>query len=124
MELALRRLGDAAAAGLPDPWPGTVHDAARSRGGVLADALDRAVASTDLGLTRTPLWWRVPASARDVRVGGVPVAASPSAPALRLPGRAGELRIAWRVPARTWSFDGVTAALQRAYRARGAKPPR
>ncbi|MDT7579878.1 MAG: hypothetical protein QOK35_1142 [Pseudonocardiales bacterium] len=58
VELALRRLADAAAAGLPDPWPGTVQDAARSRGGDLADALDRAVATTDLGLTRKPLWWR------------------------------------------------------------------
>jgi hypothetical protein len=58
VELALRRLADAAAAGLPDPWPGTVQDAARSRGGDLADALDRAVAATDLGLARTPLWWR------------------------------------------------------------------
>jgi hypothetical protein len=58
VELALRRLADTAAAGLPDPWPGTVQDAARSRGGDLADALDRAVATTDLGLARTPLWWR------------------------------------------------------------------
>jgi len=75
----------------------------------------------------TPLWWRVPAGARDVRVaGGVagfPIPAAPPAPALRLPGRAGELRITWRVPARTSSFDGVTAALQKAYRERGAKPP-
>jgi len=54
-----------------------------------------------------------------VRVAGTPVGAG----ALRLPGRAGALRIAWRVPARTSSFDGVTAALQRAYRKRGAKPP-
>jgi GTP-binding protein EngB required for normal cell division len=58
VDLALRRLADDAAAGLPDPWPATVQDAARSRGGDLADALDRAVATTDLGLTRTPLWWR------------------------------------------------------------------
>jgi hypothetical protein len=48
----------------------------------------------------------------------------PSASAVRLPGRAGELRIGWRVPARTSSFDGVTAALQKAYRQRGAQPPR
>jgi hypothetical protein len=69
----------------------------------------------------TPLWWRVPASARGVRAAGVPV---PAASAVRLPGRAGELRIRWRVPARTSSFDGVTAALQKAYRQRGATPPR
>jgi GTP-binding protein EngB required for normal cell division len=58
VELALRRLADDAAAGLPDPWPETVRDAARSRAVDLTDALDRAVATTDLGLTRRPLWWR------------------------------------------------------------------
>jgi GTP-binding protein EngB required for normal cell division len=58
VELALRRLADDASAGLPDPWPDTVRDAARSRAGDLTDALDRAVATTDLGLTRRPLWWR------------------------------------------------------------------
>jgi GTP-binding protein EngB required for normal cell division len=58
VELALRRLADDAAAGLPDPWPDTVRDAARSRAADLTDALDRAVATTDLGLTRRPLWWR------------------------------------------------------------------
>ena len=58
VELALRRLADDAAAGLPDPWPDAVRDAARSRAGDLADSLDRAVATTDLGVARTPLWWR------------------------------------------------------------------
>lgn len=58
VELALRRLADDAAAGLPDPWPPAVHTAARSRAGDLSDALDRAVATTDLGMTRKPLWWR------------------------------------------------------------------
>jgi hypothetical protein len=58
VELALRRLADDAAAGLPDPWPDTIRDAARSRHTDLADALDRAVATTDLGLARQPLWWR------------------------------------------------------------------
>ena len=69
----------------------------------------------------TPLWWRVPAGARAVRATAlsIPIAAG----VLRLPGRAGELRIAWRLPRRTPSFDGVTAALQKAYRDRGAVPP-
>ena len=58
VELALRRLADDAAAGLPDPWPDAVRDAARSRAGDLADSLDRAVATTDLGVARKPLWWR------------------------------------------------------------------
>jgi len=59
VDLALRDLADDAAAGLPDPWPAGVRRAARSRSGDLADALDSAVAATDLGLTRTPVWWRV-----------------------------------------------------------------
>ena len=67
----------------------------------------------------TPLWWRVPAGARDTRIAGVPVGAG----AVRLPGRAGELRISWRVPVRSSSFDGVTAALRKSYRRRGAAPP-
>lgn len=33
--------------------------AARSRLGDLPDALDRAVAGTDLGMDRRPAWWRV-----------------------------------------------------------------
>jgi hypothetical protein len=59
VELSVRRLADDAASGLPDPWPETVHRAARSRTADLADALDRAVATTDLGVTRPPRWWRV-----------------------------------------------------------------
>ena len=58
VELALRHLADDAAAGLPDPWPHAVRDAARSRGDDLADALDRAVSTTDLGVTGKPWWWR------------------------------------------------------------------
>jgi hypothetical protein len=58
VELALRRLADDAAAGLPDPWPDAVRDAARSRGSDLADALDRAIATTDLGVAAKPWWWR------------------------------------------------------------------
>src|SRR5689334_23258106 len=58
VDLALRRLADDAAAGLPDPRPATVDAAARSRETDLADVLDRAVATTDLGWSRRPLWWR------------------------------------------------------------------
>jgi hypothetical protein len=67
----------------------------------------------------TPVWWRVPAAARSVRAPGL----AASAKHLLLPGRAGVLRIAWRLPKRSSSFDGVTAALQRAYRERGLTPP-
>ena len=67
----------------------------------------------------TPLWWRLPATARAVRVEGLAAGAK----TLLLPGRAGSLRIRWRLPRLSSSFDGVTAALQKAYRARGVKPP-
>lgn len=66
----------------------------------------------------TPLWWRVPAGARGVRVDGRRVAG-----AVPLPGRAGMLRITWRVPARSPAFDEVAASLRAAYRRRGARPP-
>lgn len=67
----------------------------------------------------TPLWWRVPAAARGVRAPGLAAGAK----VLALPGRAGQIHIAWRLPHRSSSFDGVAAALQKAYRARGLKPP-
>jgi hypothetical protein len=57
--LALRRLGERAGAGLPEPWPAAALAAARSRSDDLSDALDVAVARTDLGLSRRPVWWRV-----------------------------------------------------------------
>jgi hypothetical protein len=66
VDLALRTLSDAAAEGLPDPWPAAVHAAARSREADLPDALDRAVAGTDLGLGRPPRWWRVAGLAQTV----------------------------------------------------------
>ena len=67
----------------------------------------------------TPLWWRVPAAARDVRAPGL----APGARVLALPGRAGRLRIHWRLPRRSSSFDGVTAALIKSYRQRKLTPP-
>lgn len=57
--LALRALGERAGAGLPDPWPAALLAAARSRAGDLPDALDTAVARTDLGMVHRPLWWRL-----------------------------------------------------------------
>ncbi|MFC3503610.1 GTPase [Micromonospora krabiensis] len=57
--LAIRAVADRAAADLPAAWPGAVTTAARSRLADLPDALDRAVAGTDLGLGRRPVWWRV-----------------------------------------------------------------
>jgi GTP-binding protein EngB required for normal cell division len=57
--LAVRAVADRAGEGLPAPWATAVTTAARARLGDLPDALDGAVAGTDLGLDRRPAWWRV-----------------------------------------------------------------
>ncbi|WP_431892764.1 GTPase [Micromonospora haikouensis] len=57
--LAVRAVADRAGTDLPDPWATAVTTAARSRLGDLPDALDRAVAQTDLGLDHRPAWWRI-----------------------------------------------------------------
>jgi hypothetical protein len=57
--LAVRTVADQAGQGLPEPWSDAVLTAARSRAGDLTDALDIAIARTDLGLSRRPLWWRL-----------------------------------------------------------------
>ncbi|GAB3965908.1 hypothetical protein [Plantactinospora veratri] len=57
--LAVRAVADRAGATLPGPWPAAVTAAARSRLADLPDALDRAVATTDLGMDRRPVWWRL-----------------------------------------------------------------
>ncbi|MFB9677443.1 GTPase [Streptosporangium vulgare] len=59
MDTAIREAAGAAAAGLPAPWAAAVRQAARSRGDELEDGLDRAVATTSLGVSRRPLWWRL-----------------------------------------------------------------
>lgn len=56
--LAIRAVADRAGADLPAPWPTAVTAAARSRLPDLPDALDRAVAGTDLMMDRRPIWWR------------------------------------------------------------------
>ncbi|RJK98133.1 GTPase [Vallicoccus soli] len=58
VDLAVRRTADAAAGSLAPPWAGGVRRAAAGGDGDLADALDRAVAGTDLGVARPPRWWR------------------------------------------------------------------
>ena len=57
LDLATRRLGDAAADGLPPRWAQAVRDAARPPQADLLDALDRAVGSVHLQPPK-PLWWR------------------------------------------------------------------
>jgi energy-coupling factor transporter ATP-binding protein EcfA2 len=56
--LSVRAVATRAAAPLPAVWGPPLAAAARSRLGDLPDALDRAVAGTDLGADRTPLWWK------------------------------------------------------------------
>jgi len=44
---------------LSPPWAEAVRRASTSRLESLNDALDKAVGGTDLGVHRTPLWWRL-----------------------------------------------------------------
>jgi hypothetical protein len=55
---ALREAADRAGAPLPAPWHDAMLAAIRSHRDDLPDALDRAVAQTDLGVARTRWWWR------------------------------------------------------------------
>jgi len=59
VESAVRDLADTATDGLPAPWPAEARRAALADRAGLLDALDRAVGTTDLGLAKTPLWWRL-----------------------------------------------------------------
>jgi GTP-binding protein EngB required for normal cell division len=56
--ISVRAVATRAAAPLPEVWAPALNNAARSRTGDLPDALDRAIATTDLGADRTPFWWR------------------------------------------------------------------
>jgi GTP-binding protein EngB required for normal cell division len=56
--LSVRSVAARAAAPLPEVWAPALSTAARSKTSDLPDALDRAVAKTDLGMDRKPLWWR------------------------------------------------------------------
>ncbi|WP_433212321.1 GTPase [Dactylosporangium sp. CS-047395] len=55
--LAAREVAAKASEGLPEPWPGAITTASRSRVDDVPDALDVALASADLGLARKPFWW-------------------------------------------------------------------
>ncbi|MDQ7910312.1 GTPase [Phytohabitans sp. ZYX-F-186] len=56
--LAVRSVADRAAKPLPAPWAAAVNTAARSRLRDVPDALDKAVASTNLHMDHSPTWWR------------------------------------------------------------------
>ncbi|MFV2102542.1 GTPase [Micromonospora sp. LOL_024] len=59
LALALRTVAERAGAGLPNAWPAAMTAAARSRLADLPDALDGALASTDLGMSRPRRWWQL-----------------------------------------------------------------
>jgi GTP-binding protein EngB required for normal cell division len=56
---AVRSVAGGIGSQLTPPWEDAVRRASVSRLEDLNDALDRAVVGTDLGVSRTPLWWRV-----------------------------------------------------------------
>lgn len=64
MDTAIREAAEAASAELPAPWAAAVRRAARSRGDELEDGLDRAVATTSLGESGRPRWWRLAGAAQ------------------------------------------------------------
>ncbi len=59
VDTALRAVVEASAGTLPAWQVDAVRRAAHTDSADLADALDRAVTGTDLGVSRTPLWWRL-----------------------------------------------------------------
>ncbi|MFD1214157.1 GTPase [Arthrobacter sp. GCM10027362] len=58
-DMAIRAFADAASAGAPDLWRGAIRRAARASADTLPDALDQALARTDLGSNRKAWWWPV-----------------------------------------------------------------
>ena len=59
VDTAVRAVADDASAELTRPWVSAVRRASISRLDDLNDALDKAVSGADLGVGRTPLWWRL-----------------------------------------------------------------
>ena len=58
VDMAVRSVADDASTDLTRPWAEALRRASVSRLPDLNDGLDRAVSGTDLGVSRTPLWWR------------------------------------------------------------------
>jgi GTP-binding protein EngB required for normal cell division len=57
-ESAVREISEKAAVGLERPWRDAVREAAASTSGDVVRRLDETVDGIDLGLSRTPFWWR------------------------------------------------------------------
>lgn len=58
-DAAVREFADAASAGAPGPWRAAIRGAAREGRDRLPDALDQAIAGTDLGANRRAWWWGI-----------------------------------------------------------------
>lgn len=56
-DAAVREFADAASDGAPGPWRAVIRGAAREGREQLPDALDLAIAATDLKAGRNPWWW-------------------------------------------------------------------
>jgi hypothetical protein len=59
VDAVVRAVADDAAEDLTPPWEVAVRRASVSRLEDLNDSLDRAVGGTDLGVGRTPVWWKL-----------------------------------------------------------------
>ena len=59
VDTLVRAVADDAADGLTPPWQAAIREASVSRLDDLNDSLDRAVGGTDLGVGRTPIWWKL-----------------------------------------------------------------
>ncbi|MBA2465800.1 MAG: 50S ribosome-binding GTPase [Nocardioidaceae bacterium] len=59
VDTAVRSVADGVARHLSPAWGSAVRRASVSRLTDLNDALDRAVTGTELGVSRTPIWWRL-----------------------------------------------------------------
>ncbi|WP_432926645.1 YfjP family GTPase [Microbispora sp. CA-135349] len=76
VDTALRDVGAATSAAVPEPWATAVRHAARSRSGELTDALDRTVAAaTSGGVSGSPRWWRLAGTAQWLTVAVMAVGA-------------------------------------------------
>ncbi|WP_350002597.1 GTPase [Pseudarthrobacter sp. WHRI 8279] len=58
-DAAVREFADIASAGAPGPWRAAIRGAAREGRERLPDALDQAIAGTDLAANRKSWWWGV-----------------------------------------------------------------
>ncbi|GAB3701429.1 P-loop NTPase family protein [Mariniluteicoccus flavus] len=59
VDSAVRDLSDEVAQGLPKGWATAIRGASRANEANIPDQLDRAIATTDLGLDRGRGWWKV-----------------------------------------------------------------